>query len=149
MNVLFDLQRLVGGMRDDQVRRKNLVELSKFLVDGLTERRDLPLVAHVDRERDRTAMLPLALWVFPRVVVQVLRRALVAATDFDQVTEIDGCAGRRRGHRNIPDRIYVVELTGRVPNYLLLSGRERAAGGNDAASTKHASERRWLEPVRG
>ena len=94
MNVFFDLQRLVGGMRDDQVGRKNLVDLSKFLVDGLTERRDLPPVAHVDRKRDRTTTLPLPLWVLPRVVVQVLSGALVAATDFDQVTEIDRCAGR-------------------------------------------------------
>src|SRR5882762_1113704 len=94
MNVFFHLQRLVGGMRDDQVRRKNLAELSKFPVDGLTERRDLPLVSHVDRKRDRTTALPLPLWVLPRVVVQVLSGALVAATDFDQVTEIDRCAGR-------------------------------------------------------
>src|SRR5258708_13216221 len=100
MNVLFDLQRLVGGMRDDQVRRKNLVELSKFLVDGLTERRDLPLVAHVDRERDRTAMLPLALWAFPRVVVQVLRRALVPPPDFDQAPAIHRSPARPRSHRN-------------------------------------------------
>src|SRR5229473_6546089 len=109
MNVFFDLQWLVGGMRDDQVRRENLVELSKFLVDGLAERGDLPLVAHIDRERDRTTSLPLPLWVFPRVVVQVLSGALVAATDFDQVAEIDGCAGRRRGHSNITYRIYVFE----------------------------------------
>src|SRR6266851_9350189 len=111
MNVFFDLQWLVGGMRDDQVRRENLVELSKFLVDGLAERRDLPLVSHVDRERDRTTALPLPRWVFPRVVVQVLRGALVAATDFHQVTEIHRCAGRGRGHSNVSYRIYVFKLT--------------------------------------
>src|SRR6266849_4013398 len=118
MNVFFDLKRLVGGMRDDQISRQNLVDLSEFLVDGLAERRDLPLVAHVDRERDRTTALPLPCWVFPRVVVQILRGALVAATDFDQVTEIDRCAGRGRGHSNVSYRIYVFKLPGGVENNL-------------------------------
>src|SRR5882672_2801796 len=149
MNVFFDLQWLVGSMRDDQVRRKNLVQLSKFPVDGLTERRDLPLVSHVDCKRDRTTTLPSPLWVLPGVVVQVLSGALVAATDFDQVTEINRCAGRRCGHSNITYGVYVFELTGRVENYLLLPGLERAAGSNNVTSTKHASKRRWLEPVRG
>ena len=52
MNVFFDLEWLVRGMGDDQVRWKNLFELGQFPVDGLAERRDLPLVAHVDRKRD-------------------------------------------------------------------------------------------------
>ncbi len=69
MNVFLNLQWLIGGMRDDQVGRKNLVELCKFLVDGFAERRDLLLVAHVDRKRDRTAALPFSLWVLPRVIV--------------------------------------------------------------------------------
>src|SRR5258706_793491 len=149
MNVLLDLQRLVRGVRDNQVGGKNLVELSKFPVDGLTERRDLPLISHVDRQRDRTAALPLALWILPRVVVQVLSRALVAATDFDQVTEIDRCAGRRRGHSNIPYRVYVFELTGRVEDYLLLPSLERAAGSNNVTSTEHVSQSCRLEPIRG
>src|SRR5712692_7757629 len=147
MNVFFDLQWLVGSVRDDQVRRKNLLELCKFLVDGLTERRDLPLIAHVDGKRDRTTALPLPLWIFPRVVIQVLRGALVATTDFDQVTEIDGCAARCDGHSNITYRVYVFELTGRVENYLLLSGLERTAGSNDVTSTEHASKRGRLKAV--
>src|ERR1700688_3138325 len=139
MDVFFDLQRLVGGMGDDQVSRKNLVELSEFLVDRLTEGRDLPLVSHIDSQRYRATPLPSPLRVFPRVVVQVLRGALVAATDFDEVTKIDRCASRRRGHSNIAYRINVFELTGRVENYLLLSGLERTARSNDVASTQHAS----------
>src|SRR5260370_3988972 len=149
MNVFLDLERLVGGMRDDQVRRKNLLQLSKFPVDGLTEGRDLPLVAHIDRKRDRTTPLPLPLRIFPGVEIQVLSRALVAATDFNQVTEIDWRAARRDCHGNITYCVYVFELTGWVENYLLLSGHERAAGSNDVASTQHASKCRRLEPVRG
>src|SRR5713226_9067068 len=112
MNIFFDLQRLVGGMRDDQVGRQNLSELSKLLVDGLTKRRDLPLVAHVDRKRNRTTTQPLPLRILLGVVVQVLSGTLVAATDFDQITEIDWCATRRDGQRNITYRVYIFELTG-------------------------------------
>src|SRR6266852_2120963 len=141
MNVFFDLERLVGGMRDDQISRKNLVDLSELFVDRLAERGDLPLVAHIDRKRDRAATLPLPLRVFPRVVVQVLRGALVAATDFDQVAEIDRCARRRRGHENIAYRVYILELTGGVENDLLLSSLERAARSYNVASTKNISKR--------
>src|SRR6267378_3950245 len=148
MNVFFDLQRLVGGMRDDQVRRKNLLELCKFPVDGLTERRDLPLVAHVDCKRHRTTTLPSPVWILPCVVIQVLSGALVAATNFNQVTEIDWCATRRDGHSNITYRVYVFELTRRVENDLLLSSLESTAGSNDVTSTEHASKRGWLEAVR-
>src|SRR5882672_11345554 len=112
MNVFFDLERLVGGMRDDQISWKNLVDLSKFLIDGLAERSDLPLVAHIDRKRDRAATLPLPLRVFPRVVVQVFRGALVAATDFDQVAKIDRCASRRSRDSYITNCINIFELTG-------------------------------------
>src|ERR1700691_4725430 len=122
MNVFFDLQWLVGSMRDDKVRRKNLLELSEFLVDGLTERRHFPLITHVDRKRDRTTALPIPLRVFPGVVVQVLSRALVAAADIDQVTKINGCAGRRPGHGNITYRIYVFELPQRFGVFFLLPG---------------------------
>ncbi len=69
MNVFLNLQRLIGGMRNDQVRRKDFAELRKLPVDGLAKRRDLPLVAHVDRQRDRTAALPLSSRALPRVVI--------------------------------------------------------------------------------
>src|SRR5712664_853415 len=148
MNVFFDLQWLVRGMRDDQVGRQNLFELSKLLVHGLTERRDLPLVAHVDRKRNRTTTQPLPLGILPGVVVQVLSGTLVAATDFDQVTEIDRRANRRRGHSNITNRVDVLELIGGVENHLLLSGLKRTARGNDVTSAEHASKCGWLKPVR-
>jgi len=140
MNVFFDLERLVGGMRDDQISRKNLVDLSELLVDRLAERGDLPLVAHIDRKRDRAATLPLPLRVFPRVVVQVLRGALVAAMDFDKVAKIDRCAGRRSGHSYITYCVDIFELTGGVENDLLLASLERAARGNNVASTEHISK---------
>jgi len=45
MNVLLNLQWLIGGVRDDEIRRKNLFELCKFLIDRLTEVCDLLLIA--------------------------------------------------------------------------------------------------------
>src|SRR6266700_2227536 len=145
MNVLLDLQRLIRGMSDDQIRRKDLAELREFLVDGLTERGDLLLVAHVDRERDRTAALPFSLWVPPSVIVQVLCGALVSPADFDKITQIDWCADRRGGHRHIAYRVNAFKLTGRIENYLSLASLERATGSGDVASGKHASERRRLQ----
>src|SRR6266853_1334473 len=145
MDVFLDLERLIGGMRDDQVGRKNLAQLCKFLVDGLTERRDLLLVAHVDCKCDGTAALPLSLWVLPRVVIQVLGGALISTADFDQVAEIYRSAGRRRGDSHIADRVYVFELTGRVEDYLPLAGLKCAARGNDVASAQHASQCCWLQ----
>src|SRR5229473_7763927 len=138
MDVFLDLEWLIGGMRDDQVGRKNLAQLCKFLVDRLTERRDLLLVAHVDCKRDRTAALPLSFRVLPRVVIQILSGALVSAADFDQVAEINWSAGRRGGHSHIADRVYAFELTGRVEDYLSLAGLECAAGSNDVASAQDA-----------
>src|SRR5260370_13417385 len=44
--------------------------------------------------------------------------------------------------------MYVCELTGRVENYLLLSGLEGAARSNDVTSAQHASKSPWLQPVR-
>src|SRR5260370_23240980 len=95
MDVFLNLEWLIGGMRDNQVRRKNLAQLRKFLVDRLTERRDLLLGAHVDCKRDRTAALPLSLCVLPRVVIQVLSGPLVSAADSDQVAEINRIASTR------------------------------------------------------
>ncbi len=149
MDVFLDLEWLIGGMRDNQVRRKNLAQLRKFLVDRLTERRDLLLVAHVDCKRDRTAALPLSLWVLPRVVIQVLSGALVSAADFDQVAEINRSAGRRRRDSYIAYRIYAFELTRRVEDYLPLAGLKCAARSNDVASAQHASQCCWLQTVRG
>jgi len=44
MNVLLNLQRLIGGVRDDEIRGKNLFKLCKFLIDRLTEVCDLLLI---------------------------------------------------------------------------------------------------------
>src|ERR1700704_1587835 len=136
-------------MRNDQIGRQNLVELCKFLVNGLTERRDLLLIAHVDRKSDRTAALPFSSWVLPRVVIQVLSGTLVSAADFDEVTQIDRSAGRRCGHCDVAYRVYVFELTRGVENYLALAGLVCSARSDDVASTEQICQCPWLQSVCG
>src|SRR5438270_4872834 len=103
MNVFLDLQGLIGGMRDDEICRKNLFKLCKFLIDRLTKLCDLLLVAHVDCQGDCAATLPLSRWAVPRVVVQIAGRALVAGDNLDQVPEINRSSGRSLGYGNIPN----------------------------------------------
>ena len=49
VDVLLDLQRLVGRVRQNQVGGKNLPKVRKLRIHGLSETRDLLLIAHVDR----------------------------------------------------------------------------------------------------
>ena len=41
MNVFLHLQGLIGGVRDDEIGGKNMFQLCKFVIDPLTEARDL------------------------------------------------------------------------------------------------------------
>src|SRR5437667_11015502 len=84
MNVLLNLQWLIGGVRDDEIRRKNLFELCKFLIDRLTEVCDLLLIAHIDRQGDCTASLSLSSGILPRVIVQISKRSLIAGGNLDE-----------------------------------------------------------------
>src|SRR6266849_6777172 len=111
MNVLLDLQGLIGGVRDDEICRKNLLELCEFLIDRTAKFRDLLLIAHVDCQCDCTAALPLSIGVTPRVVVQIPRGALVAGNDLDKVPEINRSTGRSPGYGNIPNGFSAFELT--------------------------------------
>src|SRR5256885_9676274 len=94
MNVLPDLQGLIRGMGDDEIRRKNLFKLCKFLIDRLTEVCDLLLIAHIDRQRDRTATLPLSSGILPRVIVQIGGRSLISGENLDQVPQINRSSSR-------------------------------------------------------
>src|SRR6266403_5141843 len=110
MNVFFDLQRLIGGMGDDEICRKNLLKLCKFLIDRLTKLCDLLLIAHVDCQGDCAATLPLPSWVLPRVIVPTHGRTLVAGKNLDQVPEINRSSGRSLSDSNIPNGITAFEL---------------------------------------
>src|SRR6266481_7724996 len=107
MNVLLDLQGLIRGMGDDEIRRKNLLKLCKFLIDRLTEVCDLSLIAHIDRQGDCTAALPLSSRVLPRVIVQIGGRSLIAGEDLDQVPEVNRCSGGSLSYSNIPNGVSV------------------------------------------
>ena len=49
VDVLLDLERLVGCVRKNQVGGKNLAKVRKLRIHGLSETRDLLFVAHVNR----------------------------------------------------------------------------------------------------
>src|SRR6266478_1102120 len=133
MDVLLDLQGLIRGVRDDEICRKNLLKLCKFLIDGLTEVRDLLLIAHVDRQGDCTATLPLSGGILPRVIVQICGGALVAGENLDQVPEINRSTGRSHSHRNIPNCLSAFELARGIDNDLSLVCLECASRRNDVA----------------
>src|SRR5260370_4719919 len=143
MNVLLNLQWLIGGVRNDEVRRKNLFELCKFLIDRLTEVCDLLLIAHGDRQGDCAAALPSTIWALPRVVVQIPGWALVAGKNLDQVSEINRSSGRGRGYSNTANRVSAFELTRGIDNDLSLAPLECAARCNDGAGAPDFPARCW------
>src|SRR2546427_2191945 len=121
MNVLLNLQWLIGGVRDDEIRRKNLFELCKFLIDRLTEVCDLLLIAHIDRQGDCTATLPLSSGVLPRVIVQIGGGSLIAGENLDQIPQINGSSSRGLSDSNFTNCVYALELAGRILKDLLLA----------------------------
>src|SRR6266446_7168332 len=149
MNVLLNLQWLIGGMRDDKVRGKNLFELCKFLIDRLTEVCDLLLIAHIDRQGDCTAALPLSSGVLPRVIVQIRGGSLIAGKNLDQIPQINGSSSRGLSDRNLPNCISAFELAGRIDNDLSLARLECASRRNNVARAQDLPESCGLESVLG
>src|SRR5258706_5548593 len=144
MNVFLHLQGLIGGVCDDEIRWKNLLKLCKLFIDRLTKLCDLLLIAHVDRQGDRTATLPLSGVILPRVIVQIPGGALVPGENLDQVPEINRSSGRGLGYSNTPNCISALELTGGIDNDLSLARLEFASGSNNIASAQDLRQRSRL-----
>src|SRR5437899_4962011 len=149
MNVLLDLQGLIRGMGDDEIRRKNLFKLSKFLIDRLTEVCDLLLIAHIDRQGDCTAALPLSSGVLPRVIVQIGGRSLIAGKNLDQIPQINGSSSRGLSDSNFPNCASAFELAGGIDKDLSLSRLECASRRNNVARAQYLSEGCRLKSVLG
>src|SRR6266446_1110295 len=149
MNVLLNLQWLIGGMRDDKVRGKNLFKLCKLLIDRLTEVCDLLLIAHIDRQGDCTAALPLSSGVLPRVIVQIGGRCLIAGKNLDQIPQINGSSSRGLSDSNFPNCLSAFELAGGIDNDLSLTCLECASRRNNVARAQDLSESCRLESVLG
>src|SRR6266853_4335592 len=149
MNVLLNLQWLIGGVRDDEVCRKNLFELCKFLIDRLTEVRDLLLIAHVDRQSDGAATLPLSSGVLPRVIVQICGGSLIAGENLDQVPQINGSSSRSLSDSDFPNCVSAFELAGGIDNDLSLARLECASRRNNVARAQYLSEGCRLKSVLG
>src|SRR5438445_13325133 len=97
-------------MRDDEIWRKNLFKLCKFLIDRLTEVRDLLLIAHVDRQGDCTAALPLSRGVLPRVIAQISGGSLIAGKNLDQIPKINGSSSRCLSDSDFPNSVYAMDI---------------------------------------
>src|SRR6266446_10998241 len=149
MNVLLDLQGLIRGMGDDEIRRKNLLKLCKFLIDRLTEVCDLSLIAHIDRQGDCTAALPLSSRVLPRVIVQIGGRSLIAGKNLDQITQINRSSSRGPSDSNFPNCFSAFELAGGIDNDLSLVGLECASRRDNVARAQDLSESCRLKSVLG
>src|SRR5438445_4175662 len=149
MNVLLNLQWLIGGVRDNEICWKNLVELCKFLIDGQTEVCDLLLIAHIDRQGDCTAALPLSSRVLPRVIVQIGGGSLIAGKNLDQIPQINGSSSRGLSDSDFPNGVSAFELAGRIDDDLSLARLECASRRNDVAGAQDLSESCWLESVLG
>src|SRR5882757_8072367 len=149
MNVFLNLQGLIRGVRDDEIRGKNLLKLGKFLIDRLTKLCDLLLIAHVDRQRDCTAALPFSSWVLPSVIVQIGGRSLIAGKNLDQIPQINGSSSRGLGDSDFPNGVSAFELAGRIDDDLSLVGLECASRRNDVARAQDLSESCRLKSVLG
>src|SRR5260370_4000754 len=149
MNVFLDLQGLIGGMRDDEICRKNLLELCEFLIDRLTKLCDLLLIAHVDCQGNCTATLPLSSGVLSRVIVQIRGRALVAGENLNQIPEINGSSGRSLSHGNFPNCVSAFELTRGIDCDLSLARLEFASRSNNVAGAQDLCQSCWLQSVLG
>src|SRR5712671_3002724 len=149
MNVLLDLQGLIRGVRDDEICRKNLLKLCKFLIDRLTELCDLLLIAHVDCQGDCTATLPLSSGVQPRVIVQIGGRSLIAGKNLDQIPQINGGSSRGLCDTNFPNCVSAFELAGGIDNDLSLARLECASRRNNVTRAQDLSESCRLKSVLG
>src|SRR5437588_12925567 len=136
-------------MRDDEIWRKNLFKLCKFLVDRLTEVRDLLLIAHVDRQGDCAAALPLSSGVLPRVIVQIGGGSLIAGKNLDQIPQINGGSSRGPSDSNFTNCVSAFELAGGIDNDLSLARLERTSRRNNVARAQDLSESCRLKAVLG
>src|SRR6266436_2198867 len=109
-------------MRDDEIRRKNLFKQGKLLIDRLTKLCDLLLIAHVHRQRDRTATLPLSGGILPGVIVQICGGSLIAWKNLYQISQINGSSSRGLSDSNLPYCVSALELAGRIDDDLSLLG---------------------------
>src|SRR5258705_12527443 len=149
MNVFLNLQGLIRSVRDDEIRRKNLFKLCKFLIDRLAEVCDLLLIAHIDRQGDCTAALPLSSGILPRVIVQIGGGGLIAGKNLDQIPQIDGSSSRGLSDSNFPNCFSAFELAGRIDNDLSLARLEFTSRRNNVACAQYLSEGCRLKSVLG
>ena len=102
-------------------------------VDVFSELADVSVRAHLDRDRDGAAALPVALRVAPVVEVQVARRAVIAPLDIHHVAQVNGRTLLRAGDRHVADLLFTLKLAGRVDGKVLPHGFQLTACRRDVA----------------
>src|SRR5580704_6976333 len=125
------------------------MELCQFPVDRLAEPGDLVLIAHVDGDRNCSAASPMTFGILPRVVVQIVGRAPVAAAYIDQVAQVDRSACPRRRYNDVTDRIGTLELPRRIQGDLPLSRLKNPARRDNIAGLNQLVKIASLQPVGG
>ena len=149
VDVFLDLQGLVGGANDHQVARNKLLDGGEFCVNTLAKFADLLAGTHENRKGDGAAAVPLPFLIAPVVIVQILRRALVAAADLNQVAEINGAA--RGGHSGdyVTDISDGLEFAGGINDDILAIHLECTAGQRNIARLQDALKLGRLQAVIG
>jgi len=89
IDVLGDLQRLVGSAGENQIFGQAMLDIGERLVDGFAEFADLLAGPHLNGERDGAGTLPVGLLVAPRVKIHKARRAVIAAIDLHQIAQVN------------------------------------------------------------
>ncbi len=132
-------KRLVGGARDDQVIGQILLDGRELGIDASAKGIDLLAILHLHGQGYGAAAAPVALLVGPGEVVQIFRRALVAAGDIYQVAQVDRALRRRLGRADdhIADLLRIGEFSRRINQDALRADFELAAGKRDVARAQN------------
>ena len=147
VDVLLDLQRLVRGVGNDQIGRQKAADLGQFPVHAGAEFLDLLSRPHVDCEGDGPAAIRFPGFVRPRVIVQITRRAQVAAADLHQVAQVDGSAGGGGADHHVANHGRIFEFARRIQADLPFARLQRSAGKSDVLRVQNLGQVGRLQPV--
>ena len=120
-DVLFDLQRLIGGPGNDQILGQVLLDRSQLLINTSAEGVNLLAILHLDRHGNRPAAMPTAVWRLPTEVVQVTRGTLVRARNINQVAQINRTVGGGGRHSDnyVANLLLILKFPRRIDQNVL------------------------------
>jgi hypothetical protein len=146
VDAFLHLARLIGRAREHQVVRKLRPELVERRVHLHAEVADLLGGAHLDGQRHRARAAPRAVGFAVAVVVDEVRRALVAALHRGDVAQVERLVVARR-HQHVADLALVLEFTRGIDEQVLVARLDDAARHGDVAGAEDVVERARLDTV--